>query len=92
MAHVSRQPATAPDERQRGKLLDAAEVAEHRLGRLVRLAECDLQRFLDAHRLPVCLHSLPAQQPTILAAEEPHDDHHHYRLRTVTRWRQGTSA
>jgi len=24
--------------------------------------------------------SLPAPQPMILAKEEPHDDHHHYRL------------
>ena len=28
----------------------------------------------------VCLDSLPAPQPMILAKEEPHDDHHHYRL------------
>jgi len=28
----------------------------------------------------------------IPAEEEPLDDHHHYRLRTLTRWRQGTGA
>ena len=35
---------------------------------------------------------MPVQRPMILAKEEPHDDLHHYRLRTVTRWRQGTGA
>ena len=73
MTRVRRPPTAAPDdERPRGKLLDAAEVAErcgvslrtvrrwiaagdlveHRLGRLVRVAEADLERFLEAHRLP----------------------------------------
>ena len=27
-----------------------------------------------------CLDSLSAPQPMIFAKEEPHDDHHHYRL------------